>query len=121
MIMMLVAGPNAVIALSGNLSGAIDLGDGGLVALQMPSGWDTGGLSFQASSDLGGTYADVYTSTSLGVSTELTIGAAASEYIALNASVFAGMRYIKIRSGTTGSPVTQTAARTIKTMVRRLG
>lgn len=119
--MMLVAGQNAVIALNGNLSSAIDIGDGGLVAIQMPSSWDAAGLSFQASSDPAGTYADVYTSTTAGVSTELTIGAAASEYIALNASVFAGLRYIKIRSGTTGSPVTQTAARTLKTMVRLLG
>ena len=116
---MLVTGPNAIItvAVSSSLAAAIDIGDGGLVAIQMPSAWTAASVTFQASAHLNGTYNDVYDITG----TELSItGAAASRYIPLNASTFGGMRYIKIRSGTTGTPVVQTANRTIRTLVRRL-
>jgi hypothetical protein len=118
---MLVAGPNVTIAISGTLSAAIDVGEGGLVAIQMPSGWDAAALTFKASNDLGGTYADVFDGSTGLVLTVASTAAAASQYIVLNAGTFAGIRYLKIQSGTTGSPVTQTAARTLKTMVRRLG
>lgn len=116
--MYLAAGPTAAIALNGNLSGAIDVGDGGLMALQLSSTWVTASITFQASSDLNGTYVEAVDSNATAISIS---SIAASQYIALNAAVFAGMRYIKIRSGTAGSPVTQTTAQNIKTMVRLLG
>ena len=115
---MLVTGPNAIItvAVDSSVAAAIDVGDGGLVAIQMPSAWTAASLTFQASADLNGTYYDVYDITG----TELAITTAASRYVALNASTFAGLRYIKIRSGTTGTPVVQGANRTIRTLVRKL-
>jgi hypothetical protein len=117
--MFLCTGPNATIAVSASLSGAIDIGDGGLVGIQMPTTWTTATtLSFQASSDLNGTYVEAVDNTGTAITCTGVTGAI---YIALNAATFAGMRYIKIRSGTSGSPVTQAGARTITTMVRSLG
>lgn len=108
--------PSAVIANAASLSGAINLGDGGLVALKMPSAWTAAALTFKAAEKEDGTYYDVYDSTG----TALSVTAAASTYILLAPSTFAGLRFIKIQSGTTGSPVAQGAARTIIVLVRKL-
>lgn len=109
------AAPQAVIANGDSLSGAVDVGDGGMVALQMPSSWTTANLTFQASID-NSTFNNVYD----GSGTELEITAAASRYIVLPPTTFAGMRWVKIRSGTSGSAVAQGGARTIKIAVRKL-
>jgi len=120
--MMLCKGPTASIAASASLSNAIDVGDGGLVALMLPSGWTTALITFLASDDLAGTYAPVFDGSGTGlVLTVLATAGVASQYIALNPGTFSGLRYIKIQSGTVGSPVVQTNAVVVKTMVRRLG
>lgn len=116
MISELERGPQISIATSQSLSTAIDLGDRGLCAIIMPTSWDAANLTFQASSDIAGTYQNVYDSTG----TELSVTAAAARHIVLTPASFAGMRFIKVRSGTSGTPVTQTAARTLVPLVREL-
>lgn len=101
---------SALIASGGSLSGAIDLGDHRLFAIQMPASWTTAGLTFQASYD-GVTFADVLESEA----TEVAVSAAASKYIVIqNPARWLGIRYLKIRSGTSASAVNQGAERTLQ-------
>ncbi len=90
---------------NGAALGASFIGDGRLVAIQMPAAWTAANLTFQGSMD-GVTYADMYDATG----TEVTVVAAASTYILL-ADLKAA--WIKVRSGTTGTPVNQGADRVI--------
>lgn len=98
----------ATVALGESLSGAVDCSAGRAARISMPAAWDTANLTFQASAD-GVTYNNLYDSSG----TEYTVTAAASRSILLPLVDFISIRYLKIRSGTSGSAVNQTAARTI--------
>lgn len=102
----------ATIAESGNLSNAVTIDESMLLGLILPAAWDTADLTLQASHD-GTNFANLYDS----AGTEVTIKAAASRYVTLSPADFAGMQAIKLRSGTSGSPVTQTAARSITVVI----
>lgn len=99
---------NATIANGASLSDAVDLGGKLLGGILMPAAWTAANLTFQASAD-GVTYGNVYDA----VGDEYTVTAAASRFIALDPSMFSGAQYVKVRSGTAGSPVNQGAARVI--------
>jgi hypothetical protein len=98
------------IAAGAALSGAIQIGGGRVSAIVMPAVWTTANLTFQGSID-GTTYYDVYDE----AGSEYGVTAAASRYIALDAGALelSGVQYLKVRSGTTGSPVNQVAAAAI--------
>jgi len=98
----------ATIANGASLSGAVDCSAGRLGAIVMPASWTTANLTFSSSVD-GVTYNDKKDS----VGNEYTVTAAASQFITLNPQDFLHDRYIKIRSGTSGTPVNQGAARSI--------
>jgi hypothetical protein len=100
----------ATIANGASLSGAIDLGTSRLLAIQMPAAWTAAALTFEASYD-GVTYAPVYDSAGTEISwtvgaSRLVLNAAAAEWL--------GVRYLKVRSGTSAAPVNQAADRTLK-------
>jgi len=97
----------ATIANGASLSGVIDLGGRKLVAIVMSGSWTAASLTFQASPD-GVTYYDVYDG-----ATERAVVVAASYYSALAIGNWIGFRYLKIRSGTTGTPVNQGGARVL--------
>ena len=108
----------AVIANGAALSGALDL-DGGarsLVGLQLPAAWTAASLTFAVSFD-GTTFVPLYWD-----GAEYTIaaagGAAASLGVSLEPSAFAGWPFVKVRSGTAGTPVNQGAERTIQAVTR---
>ncbi|MBI4906602.1 MAG: hypothetical protein HY820_23435 [Acidobacteria bacterium] len=103
------------IASGQSLTGSIDLKDHPLIAIEMPASWTAATLTFQGSSD-GTTWKDVFNMEG----DEFTIQAAASRYIVLSPFEFQWARYIKIRSGTTGTPVNQGAARTLVVVTRRI-
>lgn len=99
-------------------SAAVDLKGHVLVGLTLPSGWVNAAVNFQVES--GGTYT-VMTERD---STELTITApggnlTAPEYYALDPDLFWGAEKIKVGSGTAGTPVDQTEARTLILHLRR--
>lgn len=96
-----------VIAESASLSSAIQSGGMAPSAILMPAGWDAAALTFQASVD-GLTYLDVFDAAG-----ELSQAAAADRLILLDTSVWVAMKDFKIRSGTSGVPVNQTAERTL--------
>lgn len=110
-----VAKVDVTIAASAALSGAANLGGLHAVGILMPSGWTAANLTFQASVD-GETYYDVYDKTGA----ELSVTAGTSRYIQLDLGLFAGFNFLKVRSGTTGTPVNQASARTVSIIARAL-
>lgn len=105
---------SVVIANGASLSGAYALNGEHLVAIQMPAGWDTAALTFQASYD-GSTFVNAYDNNG----SEITVQAAASRWIEIPALLLSGAKSLKVRSGTSGVAVNQTAARTLIMIARR--
>lgn len=92
----------ATIADGASLSGVVNLGGKLLCSIAMPSGWTAADLTFQGSHD-DATYRNIYNDDD----TEYTVQAAADRHIILDPAKFAGVQYIKIRSGTSGASVNQ--------------
>lgn len=105
---------NLVIENGTAVSGEVDVRQLLVCGIYMPSSWTTADLTFQvadtnADGDAG-TYVDFYTDDG----SEYTVQAAASRYISIDPNRFAGVAWLKVRSGTTGTPVNQDADRTVK-------
>ncbi len=103
------------IASGASLTPEIDLFDssgelGRLEIIQMPATWTAANLTFQIADASGGTFNNQYDDEG----NEAVVVADASRSIDINSDITKGMRYIKIRSGTSGTPVNQGAARTLK-------
>lgn len=98
--------PTATIAASETTSSAIDLADFVLCAIQTPSAMTGSSLTFEGSSD-GVTYAAVKDPTNTALSVTISTGAVGL-YV-LNPQNFAGIRFLKIVSG---SP--EASARTLQ-------
>lgn len=99
---------DATISNGASLSAAIDLQGRHLIGIVMPADWTAANLTFQVAQTADGTFADVYDS----AGNELVAVAAASRFIC-DIPELQGVRFLKIRSGTTGTPVNQGAARTL--------
>ncbi len=99
----------AIIESGENLSNTIDLRGYKFYGIIMPSSWTTANLTFQGSYD-GISYYDVYMD---GV--EVVESAQAGRLQVINANLFAiaTLPFLKIRSGTSSTPVAQGAQRTI--------
>lgn len=112
---------SVTIANGAALSGAADLtayvqrGNPRVVGLEMPAAWTTANITLQTSSD-GNTYYNVW---SAGSEYTLT-NTAASQLVVIPPSDLLGANYLKVRSGTAGSPVNQGAARMIKLLLQPL-
>lgn len=101
------------IANGASLSGAAGLGRGvSLVGIVMPAAWTAAALTFQGSAD-STNFFDLY-----DAGTELNIGAGASRYIQVDPAKTDSLMALKVRSGTSGTPVNQGADRTITLVVR---
>jgi hypothetical protein len=98
----------ATIADAGNLSDAVAMQGARPVALLTADGLDAAALTFQGSPD-GVTYANLYNAAG---EISYPVGATA-RMVALDPADFLGCAYIKIRSGTAGSPTTQSPAAAI--------
>lgn len=100
----------ATIASGASLSGAVKLAGAGISGLNMPATWTTANITFAASEDDdAGTFNAVYDQ----YGAEYTVTAAASRYIVVDPAMFVGMFAVKIRSGTSASPVNQSGDRSI--------
>jgi hypothetical protein len=89
------------------LSGEADLEGRVLVGVVIPAAWSAANLTFQGAAAPGGTFQDVYDD----AGTEYVVTAAASRHIAVQ--VLEALQYVKVRSGTAGTPVNQVAERTV--------
>lgn len=96
------------IANGASLSDVLDLRGRWFVGIEMPSVWTAANITFQGSTD-GVTFVDLYTPTG----SERSVTAAASRYIVLSPQDYGGLNYVKLRSGTSATPVNQAAERTI--------
>lgn len=108
---MATGASSATIANGASLSGAVDLTNFVFAGLMMPAAWTAASITFQGSID-GTTYGDLYNTSG----TEYTIASAnavASRFIAIDPRDFAGVRYVKVRSGSSAAAVNQGAARTL--------
>lgn len=109
-----IATATATIASGASLSGAVDLGTGRLVGIIVPPAWTSAAITFQASADSTNFY-DLYDD-----ATERAIASGsvvASRLIALPLSDWLTVRALKIRSGSSASPVNQAAARSLVLVV----
>ena len=91
-----------------SLSAEIDLGIKVVVGIAMPAAWDAAALTFQGSID-GVTWIEL--TTSAGAALSYTV--AAGQFIMIDPTLWRGINAIKVRSGTLGTPVNQTANRTL--------
>lgn len=98
----------ATIATGQSLSGEVDIGANSLVGIAMPAAWTAASITFQVSPDGGTTWLELQT-----VSSEYTVTAAASQFIAIDPTALKGFNAIKVRSGTSASPVNQTSGATL--------
>lgn len=103
----------ALILSGQSLSAAVRLGAKALHGISMPAAWDAAALSFQVSTDDGATWQEMQSSTAA-----LAVTAAAGQYIALDPTLWRAVNMIKVRSGTSGAPVNQTADRTLTLVLR---
>lgn len=101
------------------LSGVIPLGgstDGvaQLVGLQMPSAWTAASVSFDVSWD-GTEWASLRFDNQ-----EYVVDAAADQAVMLEVDALLAWPFVRLRSGTSGDPVNQDAARAIKCFIRNV-
>src|SRR5664279_2494122 len=94
------------IAINTALSGPICLGDGVLCAIKMPAGWDAAALTFQVSDDGGTTWQELLDNSGAAIT---VASPAAAQRINMFATDFQSAIWLKVRSGTSGSAVNQTA------------
>jgi hypothetical protein len=100
----------ATIANGASVSGIIDLTTLRMFGLLMdPTAWTAAAITFLGSAD-GVNFYSVYDST--GAEINWTV-AAQTYVLAANPAEFLGIRYLKVRSGTTATPVNQGAARVV--------
>lgn len=108
----------ATFADNGTLSDAVDLSgsDGAIVGIIVPTGWVTAALTFQASLD-GVTWYEMVDTR--GVVIGDGIVATATTWIPLVPTDFAGVPWLKVRSGTVAAPVAQTGGPLDVTIISR--
>jgi hypothetical protein len=101
---------DVIINQSGNtLTAEINLGPAKLAAIELPASWDAAPLSFQAAKAAGGTYKNIFDSSG----GEYTVPAGAGRTVIIPLTDFMAFQFIKVRSGTLGTPVAQSSPRTI--------
>jgi hypothetical protein len=105
---------SASISSGSSLTGALNLGGLRLFAIVIPSAWTSANLTFQMSPDAGTTWVNIYDING----NELTAVAAASECIVLTPVSFSSFQYLRIRSGTSSSAVSQAADRSLQLLLR---
>jgi hypothetical protein len=104
----------AAIAAGQSLSSEVDLGAQTLVGIAMPATWVAASLTFQFSVDGGTTWIEAYSSA--GVETTFTV--AAGQYIQIDPTTLRGVNALKVRSGTSASPVVQTGGASLSLIAK---
>ncbi|MGH6684031.1 MAG: hypothetical protein ACRECA_08960 [Pseudolabrys sp.] len=107
----------ATIAPGASLSGEALLGEKTLVGIIVPNGWTAANLTFQATPDDTNFYElQNAAGTAMTVTVPLTTGC----FIAVDPTQWRGITGIKVRSGTSGSPVNQTGGASITLVTRTI-
>lgn len=98
------------------LSPAVAIGAKELCGLAMPAAWTTAAITFQGSIDET-TFGEVFDAAGNAM-TIASASAVGGQIILLDRALFRALNVFKIRSGTSGSPVNQGAARTGYLLIR---
>ncbi len=98
---------DCTIASGQSLSAGVDLGVTRLVGIEIPATFEPSTLTFQASVD-NSTWNNIFTSG------ETSVTASPSRRIVVAPADFYGIRYIRVRGGTSASPTTAAADRILK-------
>lgn len=95
-----------------SLSPGVALGADRLHGIAMPAGWDAAAMTFQASIDGGATWLELQSSSAV-----VSYTVAAGQYIAVDPTLWRKINMVKLRSGTSGAAVNQTADRAITLII----
>lgn len=107
---------DARIAAGTSLSTVVDLNGAMIGGILVPAAWTAAAITFQASID-GSNFFDVFDS----AGAETTIASAnvvASRFVLMDIRDFAGVRFLRLRSGTAAVPVNQAADRVLRLPLR---
>ena len=104
---------SVTIASSASLSDAVDLSGWSIVSIGMPTAWTSAVLTFQGSID-GVNFKDIYTKDGSELTATVTANTIVSDLLELGS-----IRYLKIRSGTSSSPVNQANERILDILIKR--
>ncbi|MDD3030419.1 MAG: hypothetical protein PHS57_09140 [Alphaproteobacteria bacterium] len=85
-----------------------------LASVTLPSAWTTANLTFQTSFDEGATWVDLHDQNG----NEVVAVAAPGVCTVLFPSLFASLRFVRVRSGTSLTPIAQEAARSLILILR---
>jgi hypothetical protein len=109
---------NVVIPGGQSQSGAIPLAvsQETLVGLVMPAAFDGSTITFLGGDSATGTFRPLYNAAGV----EIAVMVAAGRFIAIDPNDFVAPPYLKLRSGTSATPVNQTANRTIMVLTERV-
>jgi hypothetical protein len=109
--------PTVTIAAGASLSSPASVGSKVLCGIIFPAVWTSASLTFQVSVDGGATWLEYYddSTTEQQILTTTPTGL----YLALDASMFAGVTMLKVRSGTFAAPVNQVAAASLMLVARK--
>lgn len=108
----------AAIAAGASVSDTLDLTTTALLGLIMPAAWTAAALTVEVSAD-GTTFTGLAYNDAATQCNSIASPVAGSAY-ALNLSGLLPYRYVRLRSGTTASPVNQAAERSITVITRPL-
>lgn len=106
------------------LSGELDLQDANFIALEMPTTWAGTSITFQAKVERGGTEADnleTWRNVHSEGGGEVTWTVAANRIVVpdgIDADILKGLRFIRVRSGTSGTPVNQNPSKQIRLILK---
>jgi hypothetical protein len=107
----------AIIAPGGSLSAPVALGALTLCGISMPAAWTAATLSYQASPDGGTTWQELFDDAGNAISTQ---AAAGQMILTLKIPEYClrGINLLKVRSGSSGTPVVQSGGATINLLTR---
>ena len=100
------------IAAGASQSDAFDTEGTILAGIVMPSAWTAADLTLLASTHQSGTFVPVFDDE--GIEVQLTVAASRAIGVSCAAMKLAPFRYMRVRSGTSATPVTQAAERVLQ-------
>ena len=96
-----------------NLSDEIDIGDAVLVAVQPDIAWDTNTISFQSRSEKNSLRTLKFEGSEI-----VAASIVGQEFVTFSPTKFAGVRFLKVRSGVKGASINQTNETVITLILR---
>jgi hypothetical protein len=110
-----VYSPVFIITSGTALSAEVQLNGGLVQAILMPAAWDIADISFATAQSAGGTYRDVHDA----FGNEIAVSVAAGRAVMVPPGLVRAGNFLKLRSGTAGAAVNQTADRTLILLTNR--